>query len=128
VVLLAREPFFLYFVCRRGSWIHQNNRGKKHPPLDPRGIIKDREIDSKFLARYQGNNSKKDSRLIRVKSRKKWKKSMHAMPAKYCELTKLGKKLYAYLKLNGMVQYIENNYSTGNNKDFVNKFIAKPLK
>ena len=50
---------------------------------------------------------------------------MHAMPAKYCELTKLGKKLYTYLKLNGMVQYIENNYSTGNNKDFVNKFIAK---
>lgn len=122
--MLIREPFLLYFVCRRGSWVHQNSRGKKHPPLDPRGIINDREIDSKFLAKYQLNNSKKDSRLIRVKSRKDWKKSMHTMPAMYCELTKRGKKLYTYLKRKGMVQYIENNYSTGNNKNFANKFVA----
>jgi len=47
------------------------------------------------------------------------------MPVKYCELTKLGKKLYTYLKSKGMVQYIENNYSTGNNKDFVYKIVAK---
>ncbi len=123
--VLVQMPLLLYFVCRRGSWVHKNSRGSKHPPLDPRGIIIDREIDCRFFAKFQLNNSKKDSRLVRVMSRKKWKKSMHAMPAKYCELTKLGKKLYAYLKLNGMVQYIENNYSTGNNKDFVNKFIAK---
>ena len=92
--VLVREPFLLYFVCRRGSWVHQNSRGKKHPPLDPRGIINDREIDSKFLAKYQVNNRKKDSHLISVKSRIKWVKSMHTMPAKYCKLTKLGKKLY----------------------------------
>ncbi|MBA7609372.1 hypothetical protein ES703_16563 [subsurface metagenome] len=118
-------PLLLYFVCRRGSWVHKNNRGKKHPPLDPRGIIIDREIDCRFFAKFQLNNSKKDSHLVRVMSRKKWKKSMHAMPAKYCELATLGKKLYLYLKRKGMVQYIENNYSTGNNKDFVNKFVAK---
>ena len=123
--LLVQMPLLLYFVCRRGSWVHKNNRGKKHPPLDPRGIIIDREIDCRFFAKFQLNNSKKDSHLVRVMSRKKWKKSMHVMPAKYCELTKLGKKLYTYLKYKRMVQYIENNYSTGNTKDFVNKFVAK---
>ncbi|TKJ23794.1 MAG: hypothetical protein CEE42_11815 [Promethearchaeota archaeon Loki_b31] len=123
--VLVQMPLLLYFVCRRGSWVHKNNRGKKHPPLDPRGIIIDREIDCRFFAKFQLNNSKKDSHLVRVMSRKKWKKSMHAMPAKYCELATLGKKLYLYLKRKGMVQYIENNYSTGNNKDFVNKFVAK---
>ncbi|GAI72181.1 unnamed protein product, partial [marine sediment metagenome] len=123
--VLVREPFLLYFVCRRGSWVHQNSRGKKHPPLDPRGIINDREIDSNFLAKYQVNNRKKDSHLISVKSRIKWVKSMHTMPAKYCKLTKLGKKLYSYLKSKGMVQYIENNYSIGNNKDFAYKIVAK---
>lgn len=123
--LLVQMPLLLYFVCRRGSWVYQNNRGKKHPPLDPRRIIKDREIDCKFFAKFQLNNSKKDSHLVRVKSRKNWKKSMHAMPAKYCELTTLGKKLYTYLKRKEMVQFIENNYSPGNTKDFVNKFVAK---
>ena len=91
--LLVREPLLLYFVCRRGSWVHQNSRKKKHSPLDPRGIIKDREIDCKSLAKFQLNNSKKDSRLVRVKSRANWKKLMHAMPAKYCELTKIKDKL-----------------------------------
>ena len=123
--VLVQMPLLLYFVCRRGSWVHKNNRGKKHPPLDPRGIIIDREIDCRFFAKFQLNNSKKDSHLVRVMSRKKWKKSMHAMPAKYCELATLGKKLYLYLKRKGMVQYIENNYSTGNTKDFVNKYVAK---
>lgn len=123
--VLVQMPLLLYFVCRRGSWVHKNNRGKKHPPLDPRGIIIDREIDCRFFAKFQLNNSKKNSHLVRVMSRKKWKKSMHAMPAKYCELAPLGKKLYTYLKSKGMVQYIENNYSPGNNKDFVNKFVAK---
>jgi len=68
--LLIQMPLLPYFVCRRGSWVHQNSRGKKHPPLDPRGIINDREIDCKYLARSQFNNGKKDSNLIRVKSRK----------------------------------------------------------
>jgi len=123
--MLVREPLLLYFVCRRGSWTHQNNRGKKHPPLDPRGIIKDREIDCKFMARFQFNNGKKDSHLVSVKHRKNWEKSMHTVPAKYCKLTNLGKKLYRHLKHNEMVQDIENNFSTGNNKDFVNNFVAK---
>ena len=123
--VLVQMPLLLYFVCRRGSWVHQNNRGKKHPPLDPRGIIIDREIDCRFFAKFQLNNSKKDSHLVRVMYRKKWKKSMHVMPAKYCELAPLGKKLYIYLKRKEMVQFIENNYSTGNTKDFVNKFVAK---
>ncbi|MBA7575785.1 hypothetical protein ES708_17621 [subsurface metagenome] len=123
--LLVQMPLLLYFVCRRGSWVYQNNRGKKHPPLDPRGIINDREIHCKSFAKFQLSDSKKNSHLVKVESRKNWKKSMHAMPAKHCELTKLGKKLYTYLKRKGMVQYIENNYSTGNTKDFVNKFLAK---
>ena len=125
IKVLVREPLLLYFVCRRGSWTHQNNRGKKHPPLDSRGIINDREIDCKFLARFQFNNGKKDSRLVSVKPRKKWEKSMHNIPAKYCKLTNLGKKLYQYLKHNGMVQIIENDFSIGNNIEFVNNFVAK---
>ena len=123
--MLLREPLLLYFACRRGPWIHKKSRGKKHFPLNPRGIIKDIEIDSKFLAKYQLNSSKKDSHLVRVKSRKNREKSMHAVPAKYCKLTTFGKKLYLYLKRKGMVQCIEKNYSIGNNKDFVNKFVAK---
>jgi len=125
IKVLVREPLLLYFVCRRGSWTHQNNRGKKHPPLDSRGIINDREIDCKFFARFQFNNGKKDSRLVSVKPRMKWEKSMHNVPAKYCKLTNLGKKLYQYLKRNGMAQEIENNFSIGNNSDFVNNFVAK---
>ncbi len=123
--VLVREPLLLYLVCRRGSWTHQNNRGKKHSPLDPRGIINDMEIDCKFLARFQFNNGKKDSHLVSVKHRKNWEKSMHYVPAKYCKLTTLGKKLYQYLKRNGMAQDIENNFSTGNNSDFVNNFVVK---
>ena len=123
--LLVREPLLLYFICRRGSWVHHNSRGKKHPPLDPRGIINDREIDCKFFAKFQFNNNKKDSRLISVKPRKSWEKSMHSIPAKHCQLTKLGKKLYRHLKHRGMVQYIENNYSSRSGKDFLKNFAVK---
>jgi len=123
--LLVREPLLLYFICRRGSWVHHNSRGKKHPPLDPRGIINDREIDCKFFAKFQFNNNKKDICLVSVKPRKSWEKSMHNMPAKHCQLTKLGKKLYRHLKHRRMVQFIEKNYSAGSIIDFLKIFAVK---
>lgn len=122
--VLVREPPLLYFVCRRGSRLHQNNRGKKHPPLDPRGIINYSEIDSKFFAKFQFNNNKKDSHLVSVKPRKKWDKPMHNMPTKHCKPTKMGKRPYRHLKRNGMAQYIEDNYSLGNCNNFTNNFAA----
>ena len=121
--LLVQKSDLLYFICRRGSWDHKKQRGKKIAPFDPRGILKDREIDCKKLAKTPLNKVSKNINLIRAMSRKNWKKSMHLMPARNCGLTSYGKKFYKYLLRKKMVKYIEKNYNVVNYEDFFNAFI-----
>ncbi len=120
--LLVQKSDLLYFICRRGSWNHIKQRGKKISSFDPRGILKDREIDCLKLANNPSNKVSKNTYLIRVRPRKNWKKSMHSMPAKYCELTSYGRKFYKYLLRNKTVEFIEDKYSIENYKDFFNAF------
>jgi len=120
--LLIQKSDLLYFICRRGSWIHTKQRGKEVPPFDPRGILKDREIDCKNLANNPLNTVSKNTFLIKVILRKDWKKSMHSMPAIHCALDNYGKKFYKYLLRNKMVKFIEDNYSIENFEDFFNAF------
>jgi len=120
--LLIHKSVLLYFICRRGSWNHIKQRGKKINSFDPRGILKDREIDCKKLTNDPLNAVSKKKYLIKVIPRKDWNKSMHSMPAIYCELDGYGKKFYKYLLQNKMVKFIEENYSFENYEDFFNAF------
>ncbi len=120
--LLVQKSDLLYFICRRGSWNHIKQRGKKITSFDPRGILKDREIDCLKLANNPSNKVSRNNYLIRVRPRKNWKKSMHSIPALYCALTSYGRKFYKYLLRNNMVEFIEDNYSIENYEDFFNAF------
>ena len=70
--LLIQKSDLLYFICRRGSWNHKKQRGKKNISFDPRRILKDREIDCKKLAKNPLNKVSKNINLISVRSRKNW--------------------------------------------------------
>lgn len=73
--LLVQKSGLLYFICRRGSWKHIKQRGKKIISFDPRGILKDREIDCLKFANKPSNKVSKNTYLIRVKLFSKSKKS-----------------------------------------------------
>ncbi|MFX1256499.1 MAG: hypothetical protein ACFFAN_01465 [Promethearchaeota archaeon] len=120
--IFRKKPDLLYFICKRGNW-------DPSIPFISRGIITDIEMSCKKAVRQRIivrlSNTLKKVPLVRLKRRATLSKSFHKQLAQYCDLNRLGRAIFTFLKKKGADVYLQDNYTLEDTENFIREFLRK---